>query len=686
MGELDEAIAAYRKAIELHGVSVASYRKAIELLVSGPPIDNVERGTPRFAPAEAFVRRGSSSLSPDFELPVVHHNLGRALHQKGELDEAIAAYRKAIELNDALTDLGPTSYDPEFTYYNLGTALHDRGKLDEAIYFYRATWPGERFRAETFYGLGLALREAGLRELDEARRLGFDEEPPSESTTQDGRDETTASTPSASPAPDGRTTTSESPPVASSGVGSEALIAYLAGDEFYREGAFAEAVASYRTAIELQPDMLKAHIKLAKTLLAMGQVDEAIAAYRTAIEIQPGILETHIERGRRQADQAYYYNPRPLHRDFMLSKAIRLHDAMTDLGRALHDKGELDETIPAYQEATLRAGRFRAEAQYELGLWLREDGERKLNDARRLGFNVVPPPPPATQDAKDQAMPPPPLYFGVGQVERAENYDSAAQAPDPAIDAYAAYQAGNAFRQESALREAVASYRKAVTLQPDMLEVHIELAKTLLAMGQVDEAIAAYRTAIPLGASFPVVRQLGVTFVGLGRVDEAIAAYRMAIELQPESAELHHLLGSTLRASGELDEAIASYGKAIELNASPRRRASFHYDLGDALRAKGELDEAIDSYLEAIELQPDMLKVGNMYPRFDFPIELGTVLVGLGRLDEAIAVYRKGIEIRPYFAVAHLHHNLGLALREAGQEEEAQEHLDEARRLGYKPN
>ena len=177
-----------------------------------------------------------------------------------------------------------------------------------------------------------------------------------------------------------------------------------------------------------------------------------------------------------------------------------------------------------------------------------------------------------------------------------------------------------------------------------------------------------------------------MTFVGLGRVDEAIAAYRMAIELQPESAELHHLLGSTLRASGELDEAIASYGKAIELNASPRRRASFHYDLGDALRAKGELDEAIDSYLEAIELQPDMLKVGNMYPRFDFPIELGTVLVGLGRLDEAIAVYRKGIEIRPYFAVAHLHHNLGLALREAGQEEEAQEHLDEARRLGYKPN
>ena len=61
-------------------------------------------------------------------------------------------------------------------------------------------------------------------------------------------------------------------------------------------------------------------------------------------------------------------------------------------------------------------------------------------------------------------MPPPPLYFGIGQVDKADNFDSAAQAPDPTIDAYTAYQAGNAFRQESALREAVASYRKAVAL------------------------------------------------------------------------------------------------------------------------------------------------------------------------------------------------------------------------------
>jgi tetratricopeptide (TPR) repeat protein len=64
-----------------------------------------------------------------------------------------------------------------------------------------------------------------------------------------------------------------------------------------------------------------------------------------------------------------------------------------------------------------------------------------------------------------------------------------------------------------------------------------------------------------------------------------------------------------------------------------------------------------------------------------FHNELGFALVEEGQLDEAIAEFRKSIELQPDFTDAH--YNLGLALRHAGQEEEAQRHLDEAQRLGY---
>src|SRR5262245_37279973 len=57
----------------------------------------------------------------------VHYNLGAALADKGRLDEAIACYRKAIEIapKDARA------------HHNLAAALAGKGQLDEAIASYR---------------------------------------------------------------------------------------------------------------------------------------------------------------------------------------------------------------------------------------------------------------------------------------------------------------------------------------------------------------------------------------------------------------------------------------------------------------------------------------------------------------------------------------------------------------------
>lgn len=59
----------------------------------------------------------------------------------------------------------------------------------------------------------------------------------------------------------------------------------------------------------------------------------------------------------------------------------------------------------------------------------------------------------------------------------------------------------------------------------------------------------------------------------------------------------------------------------------------------------------------------------------------GLFLQETGQLDEAIASFRTAIEFQPDFADAY--NELSLALREVGEEEEAQRHLDEAHRLGY---
>ena len=52
-----------------------------------------------------------------------HCNLGSALFQKGQLDEAVAQFQKALEIN-------PSSFA---THYNLGNALFEKGQLDQTI-------------------------------------------------------------------------------------------------------------------------------------------------------------------------------------------------------------------------------------------------------------------------------------------------------------------------------------------------------------------------------------------------------------------------------------------------------------------------------------------------------------------------------------------------------------------------
>jgi len=85
-----------------------------------------------------------------------HYNLGNALFQKGDVDEAITQYQKALQINPDYME----------AHYNLGCALIQKGRMDEAIIQYQKALQINPDNAEVHYNLGCALLQKGR--MDEA--------------------------------------------------------------------------------------------------------------------------------------------------------------------------------------------------------------------------------------------------------------------------------------------------------------------------------------------------------------------------------------------------------------------------------------------------------------------------------------------------------------------------------------
>jgi tetratricopeptide (TPR) repeat protein len=161
----------------------------------------------------------------------------------------------------------------------------------------------------------------------------------------------------------------------------------------------------------------------------------------------------------------------------------------------------------------------------------------------------------------------------------------------------------NELAGQGKLDEAIAQYRKALELQPDLAPAHVSLGTALARSGQLDSAIAQYEKALEINPDFAEAHNnLGNALVRRGRIDQAIAHYQAALEIKPDYADAHYNLANTLLGRGQADSAIVHYQKAIEINP---RYVEAHTDLGTVLALHGQLDSAIDHYQQALKIKPD---------------------------------------------------------------------------------
>jgi superkiller protein 3 len=131
-------------------------------------------------------------------------------------------------------------------------------------------------------------------------------------------------------------------------------------------------------------------------------------------------------------------------------------------------------------------------------------------------------------------------------------------------------------------------------------------------------------------------------------------------------SEAHRKYCVLLRRKNKLEEAREQCRKAIDLDS---RNASAYNSLGNVLKDATSYTEAVAAYERALEID-------SSFPAYS---NLVTTLRLQGNYRKAINVARMGVAVFPDSAVAY--YDLGMALLESGQKEEALDEFKQVIRL-----
>ncbi len=214
-----------------------------------------------------------------------HNNLGATFATLGQLEESVASYRRAVQIK------------PDFAaaHNGLGGVLRDLGQLDEAVASYRRAIKVQPNYAEAHNNLGVTLRDLG--QFDQAMmsyRQVLKIQPDYAAVHSNlgvvlrdlGKLEDAISSFHQALAiqPDDAQTLNN------------------LGLCYKEVGLTDKSIASYRRAIECDPKFATAYSNLGDILKSLRQYNEALANYRIAITLQPSFVEAHVNLGSTQAD------------------------------------------------------------------------------------------------------------------------------------------------------------------------------------------------------------------------------------------------------------------------------------------------------------------------------------------------------------------------------------------------
>ena len=174
----------------------------------------------------------------------------------------------------------------------------------------------------------------------------------------------------------------------------------------------------------------------------------------------------------------------------------------------------------------------------------------------------------------------------------ADKWFTAVTVENPA-DADAWYLLGRTKYNEERYDEAVPNFTRALLLHPRYIEAENNLGLSWRELNKLDQAKAAFQTAIDWQGSSPVDAQpylnLGTLLTEQGDLEKAIPNLVQAVALSPNNPKTHEQLASAYSAQNNLAQAQSELQRAVIIAPDI---SALHYKLAEVYRKQGLKDLA----------------------------------------------------------------------------------------------
>jgi protein O-GlcNAc transferase len=202
------------------------------------------------------------------------------------------------------------------------------------------------------------------------------------------------------------------------------------------------------------------------------------------------------------------------------------------------------------------------------------------------------------------------------------------------------YNLARALQTIGRLDEAAIHYNKVLAVSPNNADAQNNFGAILLEQKRFDEAIKHFEKSLAINRTNPQSHSnIGIALSELHRYDLAITRFEHSLAIDPNNAEVVCNLANALEKSNRFNKALAIYDRAT---LQWPTNADVSCGRGNVLARMGRLHDALTTFDKALALKPDLAEAW---------LGRGNILSGIN-LNEALAAYGEALKIKPHLAEA----------------------------------